>query len=318
MKISKKLTSFSLVAITLASLFSCADNQDIPIRIAKYKGDKTCAISYTYDDGLKEHYTLVVPQMEKRNIRGTFWINGLYVGQDSTRITWAELKEMAEAGHEISNHSWSHANFYYSTPEEIKREVGRNDSIILAETGIPSQTFCYPFNAYNDIALEIASEGRIGTRTKQYGIGTNSTSEELCYWVKNLLYHGDWGVAMIHGITYGYDAFPSDSVLWNHFDKVTAQSDLIWIGTFREVAAYIKERDCIALDIQKNGNALNIIPKLLIDKTLFTEPLTMVIDRGNIKNITVEQGGSKLPVQIFVDKVMFDFKPDGGVIKVTL
>ena len=31
------------------------------INIARFKDDKACAISYTFDDGLKEHYTLVTP-----------------------------------------------------------------------------------------------------------------------------------------------------------------------------------------------------------------------------------------------------------------
>lgn len=38
-------------------------------------------------------------------------------------------------------------------------------------------------------------------------IGTYSTTEELSYWVKDRLYHGDWGVALARGITYAYDAF---------------------------------------------------------------------------------------------------------------
>ena len=46
------------------------------VYVAKYKGDKACAISYTFDDGLAEHYTLVAPQLERRGFRGTFFING--------------------------------------------------------------------------------------------------------------------------------------------------------------------------------------------------------------------------------------------------
>ena len=79
------------------------------VYVARYKGDKACAISYTFDDGLAEHYTLVAPQLERRGFRGTFFINGSKINEDAarrrdtTRMTWGQLKELAERGHEIAN-----------------------------------------------------------------------------------------------------------------------------------------------------------------------------------------------------------------------
>ena len=46
---------------------------------------------------------------------------------------------------------------------------------------------------------------------------------------------------MTHGINYGYDAFKEPSLFWEHLDKVKSLEDKIWVGTFREVAAYIRE-----------------------------------------------------------------------------
>lgn len=56
-------------------------------RIAKYRGNKECAISYTFDDGLKEHYTTVAPRFEELGFRGTFWINGSKVNLDNDNIS---------------------------------------------------------------------------------------------------------------------------------------------------------------------------------------------------------------------------------------
>lgn len=61
------------------------------------------------------------------------------------------------------------------------------------------------------------------------------------------------GVTMIHGISVGYDAFTSPDILWEHFKRVKAQEDDIWVGTFREVAAYVKERNNIQLDVTKKN-----------------------------------------------------------------
>lgn len=318
MKYSGKITPLFYLLVVTCFFVSCTADDNVTVRIAQFKGDKTCAISYTYDDGMKEHYTLVAPEMEKRNFHGTFWVNGNSVGSDAYYATWSDLAEMAWAGHEISNHSWLHANLTQITPDEVRIEIAKNDSIILAETGISSCTFCYPYNAMNDTVVRIATENRVGTRLTQYGIGTASTPQKLSEWVNGLLETAGWGVAMIHGITSGYDALTSESILWRHFDEVAAQQEQIWVGTFREVAAYEKEREDICLDIQKEKKELIITPHLELEKELFNEWLTLVIDKDNIKTAIAKQDDKELSVKIMPDKIMFNFDPYGGIIKVQL
>ena len=99
-------------------------------------------------------------------------------------------------------------------------EVDRNDSILQAEIGERSLTFCYPFNSYNEDVLRIASKDRIGTRTKQYAIGgekSKSTVESLDKWVKELFiallsdsYFSDWHATNCDWIFHAlYRPFPS-------------------------------------------------------------------------------------------------------------
>ena len=70
----KRLTVIILYLALVLSGAVHAVGQEV--YVARYKGDKACAISYTFDDGLAEHYTLVAPQLERRGFRGTFFING--------------------------------------------------------------------------------------------------------------------------------------------------------------------------------------------------------------------------------------------------
>ncbi|NDV81992.1 polysaccharide deacetylase family protein [Bacteroides sp. 51] len=305
-------------------LFSnCSSNTDnVNVYVAKYKEDKLCAISYTYDDGMKEHYTLVFPEMEKRKMKGTFWVNGISINidneavRDTGRASWPELKEMAIKGHEISNHGWSHANLTKISPDEVKVEIGKNDSIILANTGIPSRTFCYPYNARNEEVTALASEGRVGTRTRQFAMSYKLSPEDFDRWVNTLLETKDWGVAMIHGITYGYDAFTSPDILWNHFDQVKALEDSIWVGTFHDVGAYLKEFEELECEITRKGSKITITPHLALDKELFNEPLTMVVEEEGLKKVSAIQGEKELTVRSLPGKAMFEFDPYGGIIEV--
>ena len=99
---------------------------------------------------------------------------------------------------------------------------------------------------------------------------------------------------------------------------VKANEDKIWVGTFHEVVSYLKEREAIRLTVTEKKNKLHVVPELPLDKELFTEPLTMVVEGGTMKKVSARQGKKKLSVQLRSDKAFFDFDPFGGEIIVTI
>lgn len=313
--------------ITLLCVFfysGFSSGADWNVSVAKYRHDKVCAISYTFDDGLAEHYTLAAPQLEQRGFRGTFFINGSKVNKDerhikdTTRVTWLQLKEMAEKGHEISNHGWAHRNFAKFPFEVLKEDILKNDSAIYAHVGVMPRTYAYPNNTKQGEAMAFVARNRVGTRLKQRSVGSKRTARDLEKWMETLIKTGDWGVGMTHGLTYGYDAFGNPQRLWEHWEQVKANEDKIWVGTFHEVVSYLKEREAIRLTVTEKKNKLHVVPELPLDKELFTEPLTMVVEGGTMKKVSARQGKKKLSVQLRSDKAFFDFDPFGGEIIVTI
>ncbi|MGN8994437.1 MULTISPECIES: polysaccharide deacetylase family protein [Bacteroides] len=316
----------TFLTILLCTLFysGFSFGTDWNVYVAKYRHDKVCAISYTFDDGLAEHYTLAAPQLEQRGFRGTFFVNGSKVNKDerrvrdTTRVTWPQLKEMVENGHEISNHGWAHRNFAKFPFDVLKEDIMKNDSAIYANVGIMPRTYAYPNNTKQGDAMEFVARNRVGTRLKQRSVGSKRTARDLQKWLETLIRTGDWGVGMTHGLTYGYDAFRNPQLLWEHWDQVKANEDKVWVGTFCEVVSYLKEKEAIHLRVTEKKNKLYIVPELSLDKKLFTEPLTMVIEGKTIKKLSVRQGKKKLPVQLRSDKAFFDFDPFGDEIIVTI
>ena len=108
-------------------------------------------MSLTFDDGIQEHYTLVAPHLNRYALRGTFGINGKFMGDIddhfAPRLTWEECRRMVADGHEICNHSWSHPNLTAIDRRTLFMEIRKNDSIIEAETGVKPTSILYPFNA---------------------------------------------------------------------------------------------------------------------------------------------------------------------------
>lgn len=318
----KRLSLITLVSLLL-TILATASTKDIPdIRIARFLDGKSAAISYTYDDGYIEHLRCVAPEMEKNGFRGTFWINGAtHEGnvnnqKDSSRLSWAQAKELHLRGHEVSNHGWSHKNLNRISNEEVLIEIERNDSVIEANTGARPITYCYAYNAKNAEVLTMASKGRVGTRTKQKGFGSKGTRESMLDWAHKQIESGEWGVAMIHGIHYGYDAFRDANVLWQHFSDVRYLNDQIWVGTFKDVAAYITQRDSVHLTIRQKRNKTIVTPSLGLDPNLFTMPLTLEIPRSDKHSVTIRQDRKALKPLILSDRILVNFNPFGGPVTI--
>lgn len=299
----------------------------IRVAVAKYSGDRAAAVSYTFDDGLLEQYTELFPQLKKYGLKATFCVNGRTIDAyehmiatgDSTnalvrekpRTTWAMLREMSDDGQEITSHGWSHTNVKKIDGEALRYELEHNDSVIFAHTGVYPRTFFYPGNAKSPEKVEYCSRGRVGTRTWQVSIGSKRSEKWLREWVDSLVRTRGRGIGMTHGISRGYDHFARPQILWNHLAYVSKLRDSLWVGTFHDVEAYVRERDAVTLSISQKGSTVKVTPTLPLDSTLFHFPLTLTVDRSCKK---ATQDGKSLTVTRRGGKSLIDFNPQGGSI----
>lgn len=311
------------VVITYTSLSLAAQTWNVSV--AKFKDGKRAAISLTFDDGLSEHYTIVAPELEKRGMRGTFGVCGSSINADDEhivrddRMTWTQLRDMTQRGHEISNHGWAHRNHGRTPIDEIQRDIERNDSAIEHNVGVRPVTFFYPNNTKTKEGVVVAERGRIGTRLFQRSVGSKWTEAQLEKWVDGGIDTCGWMVTMTHGITYGYDAFKDASRLTAFLDYLRSRSQDLWIARLQDALAYEKERKNVKLNVSMEGNLLIVVPTMTLDKSLFQQPLTLVVTGRRINRTTAQQDGHKLAVTIDANgKAMLDFNPSGGTITIEI
>ncbi len=309
-----------IISVILVTLFSCSALAQPQVGIAKYLDNRKAAVSYTFDDGYLEHFTLVFPEFEKRNIKGTFAINGVkhepgYVAKLPV-LTWEQLSVMARAGHEISNHGWKHLNLKKRPSDEAMRfDVQHNDTIIHERTGFFPRTFIYPFNAKNDSVIQFCSQDRVGTRLFQVSVGSKRSEEWLNNWVDSLIIKGDWGVGMTHGITHGYDCFGDASRFWRHLDYAVSLNEL-WVATLHDVLAYTALRNDIKLRVKKTKDGYCVTPETTLDKEIYRSELTMTIT--DKREMTASQDGKQLKVTYTTDGAILNFDPFGSAVEVRI
>ena len=331
MLISKHFDMKMILSLLGCALALCPVSAQPQVSVARYKGDRAAAISYTFDDGLLEQYTELFPQLKKYGIKASFCVNGntinryeylLSIGdttdvliKEKPRMTWKMVREMSDQGQEMTSHGWAHINVKKLEGEALRYEVQHNDTVIWQHTGVFPRTYFYPGNAKSPEKVAYCEQNRVGTRTEQVSIGSKRDEAWLRQWVEGLIRDRKWGVGMTHGISRGYDHFNNPQVLWNHFDYVTRLRDSVWIATFHDVAAYVKERDAIKLRTKVRKNNIIVTPSLSLDKNLFHEPLTLVVEHTLL---SASQGGKPLVVTNKNGHELVEIDPHGGIITLVL
>lgn len=227
----------------------------LPILLAAamaFPDGKRCAVTYTFDDGLADQYEVAFPMFRNAGLQATFFPITDKVGdpkglkskaeRGTPLMTWAQLKEMSDAGMEIGTHGASHGKYSKMTRQEMLADMRRGKDAVEREIGRRCGSFASPFNAKRGVdgtsVEEAAREaGFSAMRMFQKAAGGAMTAEKMNALVEAARKKGDWLVFMSHGMKRGYDAWESPEELKKHLEWVKAQPD-VWVGTFGEVAAW--------------------------------------------------------------------------------
>ncbi len=299
-------------------------------RIARFSGDRAAAVSYTFDDSLRDQYTLAVPMLNEVGFKGTFFVIPGSTAETPElaeqkrnekrawgSISWPELNEMATQGHEIASHTWSHRSLSKLTPEEVIAELTRSSDAIQARLGRAPLTLAFPFNQSTPEVQAAALKFHVAYRAYQTGIGEKSTVESLNAWADKQVRDKTWGVVMAHAIANGYAALSDPEILRAHLRHVKSRERDIWVDTFANIARYEKERDDANLKVA--GRIGNLTCKLsgALDPGIYNVPLTIVIDALGATSAHAERGGRKLPTHTTNGSILVEAVPDSEPIIVT-
>ncbi len=101
-------------------------------------------IAMTFDDGPHPRHTpRLLDMLRERGIRATFYLIGNRVVQYPSIA-----RRIAEEGHEIGNHSWSHPFLDRMGASAVTREIDQTTDAIFQVTGRPPVTFRPPYGAF--------------------------------------------------------------------------------------------------------------------------------------------------------------------------
>ena len=110
--------------------------------------DKTVALSFDAAWGNEDTKTLI-DILGKYGVKTTFFVVGDWVNKYPESV-----RQLAEAGHEVMNHSLDHAHFSKLGENEITANIEKCNELIKAQTGVKPTLFRCPYGEYDDHVIE--------------------------------------------------------------------------------------------------------------------------------------------------------------------
>lgn len=140
-------------------------------------------IAFTFDDGWRDCYTQIAPQLEKYGVNAMFFINpnladavdnldNLYIENFTTNITkspgkqpmtWTQIKDLQKRGFMIGAHTLDHYCIADDNVFELERQIGDCKRVIEKKLEISCDYFAFPYGR-----LEHANPKSIDIACKYY------------------------------------------------------------------------------------------------------------------------------------------------------
>lgn len=185
----------AFVAALAALAFGCA--------LEKGTGPEPIRIAFTFDDGVKEQWSVAAKMLEERGWRGTFCIVNDWIGKPG-KMTWDDIRDLVAHGHEIAAHTMTHSALgtlaKRGRTDRLRREVAGSRDDIARRTGFAPRLLCLPGGSVSPEVYDIArSEGMITMDPHRFCVGeSGDLSDWYPDWVTNGVRRAD---VLTHGIS---------------------------------------------------------------------------------------------------------------------
>ncbi|HBI45743.1 MAG TPA: hypothetical protein DDY78_23260 [Planctomycetales bacterium] len=124
-------------------------------------------VAVTFDDCYRDNL-FAARVLAEYGLPASFFVPTAFVGTDHifpwdhhlprmANLTWDEVREMADMGHEIGSHTVNHANLGTASYEEARTELFESKAVLEKQLGRKVSWFAYRFGGREDLRPEAAA-----------------------------------------------------------------------------------------------------------------------------------------------------------------
>ena len=316
----KKKISYSLLLLAgfflLINEISASDGNTI---IARWKDNKKGAYTLRFDDSMWSHHDHTVPNLIKRGLVGSFFINPGTERYGYGINTWESLA--SRAGIEICPHSMNHTGA--ADYEEADYEIGEVFRIVW-ELNPPDKSKLYPFSrgggttwpsGYREAVQNKYPIADYQDEAVRYS--GEDDRNELIKFAKKAIEDNAWHTVLTHGTGpnlewLGFEVSNFEALL----DYLASVKNELWIGNAGDIYKYVTERNSSRVSLLENtGQEIRMALISAVDPILFDYPLTLITEVPSSWDYChVTQGKLQGIYPVHSGKVMYEAVPNQGEI----
>ena len=311
-----------LVLLLLIPAALAAADKPGTTRVATWKDDKQAAFMLMFDDSCQTHVKNAIPELVKRGMVGTFYLNPGSGHYAALKNNWE--KTIPPLGMEYANHTFTHKGAkdaaildeeLVKCNDAITKIHGKRPALIsFGRPGVPKGAWEVTDQELKDGLAKhhLVMRPNVDGRFAEINL---KTAESMFAIAQKALASGGADCVIFHGV--GGDWLTAQMPVYTAFlDKLVAVQDKLWIAGHIAVHSYQVERAGAQVKVeQAGGTGIKLALKTSADPALYQAPLTLVTSvPDDWKKCRVLQGDTTITVPVTNGVAVYDARPDGSAI----
>lgn len=319
-----------LLLLLAAAVLSAADGDT---RIATWQDDRTAAFLIMFDDGWPSHWQVAAPELQKRGLVATFYINPAKGEYAKFPKEWDKVRAMGMA---MANHTMTHQGA--ATPEAGVKEIENCQKALYALQPEPASRLI-------SFGMPGVKEWKLPPEQHQATLKANNLIDRPPFNGHGAVYHLQTTAQMIaladkaitakgmeYLVIHGVERIVPD---WKYQDfwalkqdvflplldalKERAERGDLWITDHISWHKYQAERTAANVTVlATEAKLIRLELTATTDPALYDLPLTLVTRvPASWKQVAVKQGATASTVAVTDGCVRFRALPGGGPIELT-
>lgn len=294
--------------------------------VAKWKDDRSAAFLLYFDDGWPSHWQIAIPELVKRDMIATFYLNPEKGEYKKFEDKW--INEIPKTGMVYADHTMTHQGVkdlenaeweIGACAEYIRKITGKNGLLSYGQPGVPEGKW----NITPEELDTLLEKNRLISRSKMEGhmaVYHLKTTDEMLALADSAIAGKGVEYITIHGVEritpdWGYQDFWAleQKVFFPFLDGLKERADRndLWITDHISQYKYAVQRDAAQVKLlREDAKVVELELQCSADAKVFDAALTLVTEvPASWKKITATQGGKSVSVVPKDGVVKFDALP---------
>ena len=296
-------------------------------RVARWPDDKPAAFMLMFDDSAPSDVKNAIPEMKKRGLTGTFYINPGCGHYQALKDDWE--KTIPAEGMEYGNHTWDHKGA--KSAELLDEELAKCNEVIFRLISGPKPrlvSFGRPgvdkdaWTVTEAQVTEALAKHHLVERPTFNGHGAAvflKSADDYVKQVDQALAKGEAGYVIFHGVGGDWISCPLGDFI-ALCDKLVAERDRLWIAGTIAAHKYQTERDGATVTVDKaDANQITIALAVKTASALYDAPLTLVtrVPAGWTRCSVVQGANPAVEATAVGGSLRYAVKPTAGAITIS-